>query len=87
MKYTNRPNTDKLTNLWDRGELKDCYCLVFSHTWGFRIIWNDEDGKPHGLKDDANILQGYFIILAIYETEDQAKQHFNDFIKWAETFD
>lgn len=84
-KYRNRANVEKLTKLWDLGELKDCYCLIFSNLWGFKIIWNNEDGEPQLLKNDGSkILQGYFVVLAIYETEEQAKQHFQDFVKWSE---
>lgn len=86
MKNILRPNIDKLTKMWDSGLLKECYCLVFSHTWGFRIIWNDEEGNSHTLKDNSEILQGYFVVLAVYESEDQAKTHFYDFVKWAEIF-
>ena len=81
-----RPNIKKLTEQWDSGRLRDCYCLVFSNVYGFRIVWNDEDGRPHGLKNDNYLLTGFFAVLAVYETEEQARSHFSDFIKWAETF-
>lgn len=81
-----RANVEKLTKLWDSGSLKECYCLVFSPVYGFRIIWNDEDGIAHGLRNDSNILQNYFSVLAMYDTEEQAKNHLKDFIKWSETF-
>lgn len=84
MKNLNRANVDKLTKQWDSGLLKDCYCLVFSNVYGFRMIWNDEKGNPHTLKNNSNILQGYFVVLAVYETEEQARAHFDDFIKWVE---
>ena len=84
MKNINRANVEKLTKQWDEGNIKDCYCLVFSYTWGFRIVWNDENGNPHNLNNNNEFLKGYFVVLAIYETEEQAKTHFNDFIKWAD---
>lgn len=83
MKNTRRANIKRLTEQWDLGILKDCYCLIFSDIWGFKIIWNNEDGQPQSLENDSKILQGDFVVLAIYETEDEARQHFEDFIKWA----
>lgn len=82
MKYTNRANIERLTKQWDAGILKNCYCLIFSNIYGFKIIWNNETGEAQNLKGDALILKGYFVVLAVYETEEQAKKHFNDFIKF-----
>ena len=82
MKNMYRANVEKLTEQWDSRILKDCYCLIFSNVWGFRIIWNNEDGQPQSLDNNSKILQGYYVVLAVYETEEQAKQHFKDFIKW-----
>ena len=87
MKNIYRADTKKLSDLWDKGNLKDCYCLLFSDLYGFRIIWNDENGNAHRLdKKDSNtlILKSFFIVLAVYETEDEAKNHFNDFVKWTD---
>ncbi len=84
MKNLNRANVDRLTKQWDSGNLKDCYCLVFSPVWGFRIVWNNEDGQARSLKGNSEILQSYFVVLAVYETEEQAKAHFEDFVKWVD---
>ena len=86
MKNIFRVDTKKLTERWDKGLLKDCYCLIFSDSYGFRIVWNDEKGFSHRLNKDKNtiLLNGFFIVLAVYETEEQAKKHFSDFIKWAD---
>lgn len=83
MTYSLRTDVERLTKQWDSGILKDCYCLVFSDVFGFKIIWNNEDGTPQSLNGNE-ILQGYFVVLAVYETEDEAKSHFKDFIKWVE---
>lgn len=75
-----RANVAKLTKMWDTYNLKDCYCLIFSPVWGFKIIWNDEDGQTHSLDDKGEVLTNYFVVLAIYETEEQAKKHFKDYV-------
>lgn len=56
MKNTRRTNIKRLTEQWDLGILKDCYCLIFSDVWGFKIIWNNEDGQPQSLENDSKIL-------------------------------
>lgn len=83
MTYSFRTDVKRLTEQWDSSILKDCYCLIFSPVWGFKIIWNNEEGQPQSLESGSKILQGYFVVLAVYETEDEARQHFEDFIKWS----
>lgn len=84
MTYSLRTDVERLTKQWDSNMLKDCYCLIFSPVWGFKIIWNNEEGHPQSLEMlGSKILQGYFVVLAVYETEEQAKQHLKDFIKWS----
>lgn len=86
MRFT-RPNIDKLTKQWDAGQLKDCYLLLFSNIFGFQIVWVNEDGITKCSKDsDATICQGYFSVLSVFETEDQAKNHLKDYVKWSEVF-
>lgn len=87
MKNLYRADTKKLTQLWDKGSLKDCYCLIFSLLYGFRIVWNDENGLPHRLaeKDSTSyVLSGFFVVLAVFESEEQARQHFSDYVKYAD---
>ena len=86
MRFT-RPNIDRLTKQWDAGKLKDCYLLLFSNIYGFQIVWVNEDGKTCLLNDtNSSLIEGYFIPLAVFETEEQARQHLKDYVKWSEIF-
>lgn len=86
MRFT-RPNINRLTKQWDAGQLKNCYLLLFSHIYGFQIVWVNEDGKTCLLNDvNSSLIEGYFIPLAVFETEDQARQHLKDYVKWSEVF-
>lgn len=81
-----RPNIKKLTKQWDKGQLKDCYCLLFSNVWGFKIVWINEDGCTQCIEDGSTLMESYFVVLAVYETQEQAENHLKDFIKWSGIF-